>query len=62
MIYVIKRTDQGGGWLAMRGSRASYTRYLHRARVFHSRDEALGERCPDNEIVQSIEEAMDDAR
>lgn len=60
MPYVIKRTDQGGGFVTdMRVSRgASYTHDLRRAKLFATRDQANGEQCPGNEIVLSLEDAM----
>lgn len=58
MAYVIKRTDQGGGYVAPPGSRASYTPYLQSAQVFSTREEAERNRCPGNEVVLPVEEAM----
>ena len=57
-MYVIKRTDQGGGWVTPAGSRSSYTHKLQHARVFASREEADRHRCPGNELIESVADAM----
>ena len=49
--YVIKRTDQGGGYVAVPGSKKSYTRDILKARKFPSREAAEADRCVENEIV-----------
>lgn len=51
MAYIIKRNDQGGGYVAKPGSRASYTRSPDRARTFPTREAAARDRCPENETV-----------
>jgi hypothetical protein len=58
MPYVIVRTDQGGGYVAPPGSRSSYVRELQFARVFETRESAERDRCPENERVVSIDDAM----
>lgn len=45
MPYYLKRTDQGGGFVAPPGSRKSYTRTLRRARPFATKDAALADAC-----------------
>ena len=50
MAYLLRRTDQGGGFLAAPGSGASYTHDLRRARLFQTKEQAEAERCPDNEV------------
>jgi len=57
-MFVIKRTDQGRGYVTPAGSRNSYTRYLQAARVFDTREAAERERCPDNEVVVPVREEM----
>lgn len=56
--YVIKRTDQDGGYVTPPGSRRSYTQNIHEARYFKSKEFAEALRCEQNEIVVSI--SMDD--
>ena len=51
-MYVIRRTDQGGGWLANPGSRHSYTHYLQNARRFPTLAAAQSECCPGNEVAE----------
>jgi hypothetical protein len=56
MSYVIIRDD--GVYVARPGSARSYTPYLQKARLFPTREAAERERCPENEAVLSVEEAM----
>jgi hypothetical protein len=58
MLYVIRRTDRGGGWVTLPGSPGSYTHKLQDAKVWHSREEAERERCIDNEVAESLEEVL----
>lgn len=53
-MYVIKRVPDGA-YVALPGSRGSYTSYLQRAQTFHSREEAERHRCPGNEVVVPVE-------
>ena len=56
-MYVIKRTDQSGGWVMPPGSHESYTSKLQHARKFPTRESAERERCPGNETIQRLEDA-----
>lgn len=51
MAWIIKRTDQGGGYVAKEGSRASYTNRPDCARTFSTEEEARRNVCPGNEIA-----------
>lgn len=51
MAYILKRTDQGGGYVASPGLRCSYTRAIARARRYPTREAADADRCPGNEII-----------
>lgn len=57
-MYVIKRTDQSGGYVTPPGSHASYTQSLRQAWTFSTREDAYQQRCPDNEIVVSVESQL----
>ncbi len=57
-MYVLKRTDQGGGYVAPAGSSGSYTPKLQNARTFYTYAEADKERCPGNEIIVPASEEM----
>ena len=57
-MFVIKRTDQGGGYVARPGSRNSYTTRIERARVFDTKEDAERDRCVENEIVLPVREVM----
>jgi hypothetical protein len=52
--FILKRTDQGGGYVAPAGSKRSYTRSPHRARIFETLEEAQDNRCPGNEVVMQF--------
>lgn len=58
MMHVIKRTDQGGGYLCPAGSAKAYTHNIRKARIFHSREEADADRCKGNEIVLSVDSQL----
>ena len=58
MSYVIRRTDQGGGYVSRPGAPSSYTHALQHARVFATRGEAERERCPENEKILTLEQAV----
>lgn len=55
MPYVIKHTNGRKGYVTEPGSKRSYTPSLQRARVFNTREEAEGNRCPGNEYVVEID-------
>lgn len=50
-MYIIERTDQGGGYVAQPGSRGSYTRNIEKARKYPTREAAEADRCEGNEVV-----------
>jgi hypothetical protein len=51
--YVIKRLDQGGGYVAVSGSRNSYTHNIGNARAYISEAAAQAD-CCDNERAVSL--------
>lgn len=53
-MYVIQRTDQGGGYVAEYGSKHSYTNRVEKARRYRTREEADTDRCPENEVVVEL--------
>jgi hypothetical protein len=53
-MYVLKRTEQGGGYVAQPGSRSSYTRDIAKAQKFRTKEEAERERCKENEVIQEV--------
>jgi len=54
-MYVIQRTDQGGGYVAKPGSAHSYVRFIKNARKFSTKEEAENDRCPQNErVIQEV--------
>ncbi len=54
MKYVIRRTDQGGGYVAPPGSPKSYVRDKLKAQHFDSQDAAERERCVGNEVIEEL--------
>jgi hypothetical protein len=56
MNYVIKRTDQGGGYVAKRGLKESYTKDIEKVRVFATRKRAEESLCIENEVVVPMDE------
>jgi hypothetical protein len=50
---VLRRTDQGGGYVAPAGSKKAYARTKAGARRFLSRDAALADACG-NEIPERL--------
>ena len=56
MNYVIKRTDQGGGYVAKRGLKESYTKNIQKVRTFATIEEAERNLCIGNEIVVPVDE------
>lgn len=51
MSYILKRTDQGGGYVAPSGQASSYVRDAMQARTFTTIEEADRNRCKGNEII-----------
>ena len=57
-MYVLKRTDQHGGYVTQPGDPSSYTHNLARARTFASREDAERQRCKENEVVLTVESQL----
>jgi hypothetical protein len=57
-MWVLMRTDQGGGYLAGPGQPDSYTKQLEGARTFYSKEAAEAEACPDNEVAVRVEDRL----
>jgi len=55
MRYVLKK---GRFYVSRPGSAKSYTTSLARAAVYATREQAEGNRCPENEHVVSMEECV----
>ena len=60
-MYIIRRTDQGGGWMAPPGSLHSYTGDPLKAQRFASYDAAKAYCCPDNEVAENLSEMITEA-
>ena len=57
-MYVIKRTDQGKGYLAPSGSHNTYTHDLEKAKIFSTKEKAERDICPGNEIILSVDSIL----
>lgn len=57
-MYVLRRTDQGGGWVARPGSANSYTHKLQNAATWATRQAAYNDHCPDNEVIEEVEDIL----
>jgi hypothetical protein len=62
MSYVIKRTDQGGGFVSKPGGAKSYTKDMRQMRKYPTREAAETDRCQDNEIVVDFNHMLDSLR
>jgi phage protein U len=51
IMYVIKRINQRGGYVAQTGTGRSYTHNLAKAKVYETRQKAELDLCPENEII-----------
>jgi hypothetical protein len=56
-MYVIQNTETGR-YVTPSGSAASYTSKLQCARTFATKEQADRERCPGNETVLPLEQAV----
>lgn len=57
-MYILKRTNQHGGYVANPGSKNSYTRNVLKARRYPTRALAEADRCPENEIILNFQELL----
>jgi len=57
-MWVLKRTDQGRGYVARPGSRGSYTDDIRNAKTYGTKESAEADSCPGNEIAVSVESQM----
>jgi len=57
-MYVLERTDQGGGYVAKPGRKHSYTHELQHAQTFYTKEEAEKNSCVKNEIVVDLDDIV----
>lgn len=53
-MFIIKRTDSKGGYVAPDGYCSSYVKDVAKAKRFINREEANRERCVGNEVVLDL--------
>ena len=58
-MYILKRTDQGGGYVAPAGSRSSYTHNPLNARRYPTEAAAVADSCPGNETPVDLNKLAD---
>jgi len=56
--YILARTDQGGGYVAVSGSKSSYTRDLRRAQRWPTKEAARDASCVENEVPVPLESLL----
>ncbi len=56
--YIIERLDQGCGFVALPGSKHSYTQNPLKARKFDTIEKARRELCVENEVVVNLWELV----
>jgi hypothetical protein len=54
MAFVLRRTDQGGGYVQPAGSRKAYGS-KGKARRFATREAAEADRCTGNEVIEEAQ-------
>jgi len=57
-MYIIKRTDQKGGYLNQPGSKNAYTQDITKARTFSTEEAAQAECCPMNETPINLDDIL----
>ena len=57
-MYVIKRIDQGGGYVAPPGQHSSYTKSIEKAQKYQTKEAAEAELCPGNEIILNVRDLL----
>lgn len=57
-MYIIRRIDQGGGYVAKPGSRRSYCQDLAQARKYETFAGAEADLCPENEVILKLLEII----
>jgi hypothetical protein len=58
-MYILQRTDQGGGYVTPSGSKNAYTQDPYHARIFETKEEVERNRCVENEIIIPIKQFHD---
>lgn len=61
-MYLLRRTNQSGGYVAKDGHKSSYVKDLQNARKFKTIEEAEKERCVENEVIEDLERILDTVR
>ena len=58
-MYLLRRTDQGGGYVSKEGHKTSYVSDLSNARKFRTTQEARQHQCINNEVIEDLERLLD---
>lgn len=57
-MFVLKKIDGRGGYLAQQGSDRAYTHDLAKAQTFTTKEVAAKHSCPENEVPLDIRQIM----
>ena len=57
-MYILRRTDQGGGYVAPSGSKSSYTTIPTRAKRYETKEQAIADSCIENEVPVNLYEIL----
>ena len=52
-MYIIRRTDRNGGYVARSGSNTSYVKDPLKAHIYPTREAAEAGICQDNEVIEA---------
>ena len=61
-MYILRRTNQGGGYVSKEGRQTSYITNLAYARKFRTIEEAQKHQCILNEVIEDLEKVLDFVR
>jgi hypothetical protein len=58
-MFVLRRTDQGGGYVAKAGNSGSYTNEVKRMKKYPTEEAAKADACPENEMPVPLSHLID---
>lgn len=61
-MWLLERTDQGGGFLTVSGSEYAYTKDIRKAEIWPTKEAAERYSCPENEVAVSLKSLLEGLR